>query len=180
MPVTTPSTQTSMDLSAILRLEDCPSVRPLYEKRLALQARLQALEEEITTARRALYEVGHASIPLPLRSEREARQRLTDLTEEEERIRYELGTLNEELEVAKRQAQTELRPGVDAAALQVLLEAEAAMEALMTAQGKLQVLERRVRGLTMSAPLWVANDLYLPYRLKRTRETIATLRARQG
>jgi chromosome segregation ATPase len=165
-----------------VRLEDYPTVKPLSEQRHALQARLQAVEEQISTARQTVYaaESHAASIAFPVRVARDARRQIEELTVEAEAMRADLATLTEELEAAKRTAIAELRPYVDAETIQVLLKAEEAMEALLTAQGAMQALSRRAQRLGVGAPVHRLLDHFLPYRLKLTRETIATLHARQG
>jgi len=179
MPIVN-SLKPSKDLSEVHTLHDHPALRPLFDQRQALQARLDGLHGEITAVRNTLYQLEYQpDVPLPIRTRRDNQDRLDALLLEEEAVRAEQQLLGEQIEGARRQALAELRPVLDQKTLQILEEAQAAMEALAVAQAKMQAFGHRASALGLGFSMFGLLDHALPSRLKRTRELMDSLRARQ-
>src|SRR5262249_888847 len=160
------------NLAEVRTLHEHPLMQPLFAQRAALRTRLDGLHEDIAAIRQTLYQLeSQPSVPLPIKTRRDARARLDDLLLEEEATQAGLMQLGEQLEAAKRHALMELRPALDQAALQVLEEALGAMEALSVAQAKMQAFGHRASALGLGFTMLGLLDHSLLYRLKRTKET---------
>ena len=165
-----------LELVDLRTLEEHPLVQPLYTEYRQLMERLRTLEPEIRTARASFHaaESHDPSVAFPVRTAREARQRIQELDEDLEGTRADLARSFELLEAAKIAARAEIRPLLLQEALEVLQQAETAMEALLQIQSTMQALERHAGRIGVGVGLQTHIDPMLPQRLQGIKRAITT------
>src|SRR2546423_373945 len=142
----------AIDIKAMQRIEEHPNVQPLALQGHALDERERTITTAIAEASAILrqHQREDYGSTVSVREARLTRQRLEALQDELETVQAARLALAQPLEAAISQARSEIRPALQRLAVDLLKDAEQAVEAWLRVDGALQDLRTRAQRLGVS------------------------------